>query len=94
MSGIFQAFLTCLIWQIARLGTSFGYIPQHRAPPSTELRHAAYVEGGQMAGPEADPDGWHVLEPISIQGTLFESRTVEIQCTVSLRTPLPSTSKY
>jgi hypothetical protein len=66
------------------LTTSLGYIPQTRAPAPTLLRHLAYIEGpdAQLAGPEADPDGWHVLPSVNVKGMMFETREVEMECTV------------
>jgi hypothetical protein len=42
-----------------------------------------YAEGGELLGPDADPQGWKVFDPVNITGTLFNVRDVSVQCTVS-----------
>ena len=53
------------------------------AKPPSALRALAYAEGGVILGPDADPEGWKVYDPVTITGTLFEAREVSVQCTVS-----------
>ena len=50
-------------------------------PPST-LRRLAYQEGSQLIGPDGDPQGWKILTPIKVKGTLFSVKSVEVECTV------------
>ena len=64
------------------MGTSFVYIKSIRAPLPSELRRAAYAENGQLAGPDADPEGWKVLPAVKVAGTLFETRSIDLDCTV------------
>ncbi|KII85090.1 hypothetical protein PLICRDRAFT_45202 [Plicaturopsis crispa FD-325 SS-3] len=73
------------------LAATFGYQPVSRAPPPSPLRQKAYKEGLSLFGPEGDPEGWNELPQIRITGTLFEKRTVEIECRVralAIATPL------
>lgn len=35
-----------------------------------------------MIGPEGDPEGWKVLPPVKVTGTVFDTRKVEVECTV------------
>lgn len=50
--------------------------------PPSPLRQLAYREESQLIGPQGDPKGWMVLNPINFTGNLFNSRQVEVQCTV------------
>ena len=53
------------------------------AEAPSALRVRAYAEGGAIFGPDADPEGWKVYDPIKITGTLFGTREVSVQYTVS-----------
>ncbi|THH15557.1 hypothetical protein EW146_g4933 [Bondarzewia mesenterica] len=55
--------------------------------PPSPLRTLAYCEGTPLPGPEADPDGWKVYPPILVTGTLFNTRSPEVQCTLAIATP-------
>ncbi|KAL1949605.1 hypothetical protein VTO73DRAFT_8486 [Trametes versicolor] len=70
------------------LATTFVYMPITRAEPPSPLRQLAYREGSALIGPEGDPDGWKVLPSVTIAGTIFGARQVELQCTVAVSTPL------
>ncbi|KAJ3554715.1 hypothetical protein NM688_g2961 [Phlebia brevispora] len=70
------------------LTTSFFYTPLSRADPPSTLRQAAYQDGHALVGPEGDPTGWKVLPPVQITGTLFSTRTISVECTVAIATPL------
>jgi hypothetical protein len=58
------------------------YLPRSYAEQPSALRAAAYREGADLVGPEGDPEGWKVLPLVTIKGTLFEAKTVEVECTV------------
>ena len=47
------------------------------------MRARVYAEGGEIPGPDADPQGWKVSDPVNITGTLFNVRDVTVQYTVS-----------
>jgi hypothetical protein len=66
-----------------RLSTSFAFFPRTVADPPSLLRALVYAGGGAILGPDADPEGWKVYEPVKIAGTLFTARDVSVQCTVS-----------
>jgi hypothetical protein len=66
-----------------RLSTNFAFLPRSVAKPPSALRALAYAEGGVVLGPDADPEGWKVYDPVKITGTLFKAREVSVQCTVS-----------
>ncbi|EIN09874.1 hypothetical protein PUNSTDRAFT_133646 [Punctularia strigosozonata HHB-11173 SS5] len=70
------------------LGTSFSYLPRSRPDPPSLLREAAYREGVPLIGPDGDAEGWKVLKPLKIQGTIFDTREVEVECTLAIATPL------
>jgi hypothetical protein len=43
----------------------------------------AYSEGSALIGPEGDPDGWKVLPSIHANGTLFDTKAVDVEFSVS-----------
>lgn len=53
------------------------------ADPPSPLRTLVYAEGGDILGPDADPEGWKVLDPVKVTGTLFNVRDVTVQYSVS-----------
>jgi len=65
------------------LSTNFAFIPRTVAEPPSALRARVYAEGGAILGPDTDPEGWKVYDPVKITGTLFGTREVRVQCTVS-----------
>jgi hypothetical protein len=65
-----------------RVVTNFGYHPITLPDPPSSLRRLAYSEGSPLIGPEGDPEGWKVLPPVKIRGTLFGTKEVEVDCTV------------
>ncbi|KAF8485983.1 hypothetical protein DFH94DRAFT_162838 [Russula ochroleuca] len=70
-----------------QLSTHFGFLPCTVAKPPSPLRALAYVEGGVILGPHADPEGWKVFDPVTITGTLFKAREVSVECTLAVATP-------
>ncbi|KAM5546092.1 hypothetical protein V8D89_000218 [Ganoderma adspersum] len=73
------------------LGTVFGYLPIIRPGPPSMARQLAYLENTPLPGPDADPDGWHCLEPLPIRGSVFSTREVDARCTFALAKPLSYT---
>jgi hypothetical protein len=67
-----------------RLSTRFAFLPDTVANPPSPLRTLAYAGGRIFPGPDADPEGWKVCEPVEITGKLFKARDVSVQCTVSI----------
>lgn len=79
--------------------TTFAYLPVTRPELPSPMLQKAYKEGLHLVGPEGtvfaitnfiyfnlhagDPDGWHTLPPLTIQGTLFNSHTAEVTLSVS-----------
>ncbi|KAH8117915.1 hypothetical protein DFH11DRAFT_1571413 [Phellopilus nigrolimitatus] len=70
------------------LSTSFAYVPRWVAPAPSALRRLAYSDGSPLIGPEADPEGWHVLPPVKVTGTLFDAKSVEVEAILALASPL------
>jgi len=70
------------------LVTALVYLPYWRAESPSLLRRTAYQNGTPLLGPEADPDGWKPLPTVTITGTLFNSREIELQCTLLIAQPL------
>jgi hypothetical protein len=65
-----------------RLTTNFAYVPLTQPEPPSALRQLAYKEGSDLIGPEGDPAGWKVLQPVKFKGKLFATVDVEMECTV------------
>ncbi|KAI5122909.1 hypothetical protein M0805_007587 [Coniferiporia weirii] len=70
------------------LSTSFAYVPRWVAPPPSTLRRLAYSDGSPLIGPEGDPEGWKILPSVKVTGTLFDAKTIEVEATLALATPL------
>ncbi|KAK7052152.1 hypothetical protein R3P38DRAFT_1637342 [Favolaschia claudopus] len=68
--------------------TQFGYFAMQAPSRPSQLRQLAYRSGVDVPGPSTDPEGWHELEPVRIQGKLFGERPVDAICTVYLAKPL------
>lgn len=45
-------------------------------------RRIAYQEHSPLVGPDGDPQGWRTLEPVTVVGSVFNTRTVRVQYTV------------
>ncbi|KAJ6629497.1 hypothetical protein B0H10DRAFT_1868027 [Mycena sp. CBHHK59/15] len=71
-----------------KLTATFGYFSMRQPDPPSPLRKLAYQENSPLLGPESDPEGWHTLEPFSIDGVVFSARYVSVKCTFSLAKPL------
>ncbi|KAJ3874995.1 hypothetical protein F5051DRAFT_442826 [Lentinula edodes] len=71
-----------------RIITPFIYVPIIHPGLPSRLRQVAYEENTTIPGPIADPQGWHTLAPVQIQGKLFNRQTVNFSCTLSLALPL------
>ncbi|KAG6331277.1 hypothetical protein ID866_7810 [Astraeus odoratus] len=70
------------------LAASFAYVPVTRPQPPSLMLQKAFKENFPIVGPRGDPTGWHVLPTVTIKGTLFASRQVEISCILALANPL------
>jgi arrestin (S-antigen)-like protein len=69
------------------LSTNLGYLPTTFPDPPSTLRRLAYQENTQLIGPDGDPQGWKVLTPVKVKGTLFSVKPVEVECTVCYNSP-------
>ncbi|KAK7436992.1 hypothetical protein VKT23_006722 [Stygiomarasmius scandens] len=70
------------------LSPYFAYVPRTTPEPFSRLRQRAYRTNTGLVGPDGDPEGWKVIGPILIRGTLFNVRKVEVQCTLAIGAPL------
>ncbi|EKM58518.1 uncharacterized protein PHACADRAFT_252915 [Phanerochaete carnosa HHB-10118-sp] len=70
------------------LTASIFYTPLSRAEPPSQLRLAAYNADAPLVGPSGDPPGWKVLPPVRFTGTLFNQRTVTLECIAAIAAPL------
>ncbi|KAF5339261.1 hypothetical protein D9758_013309 [Tetrapyrgos nigripes] len=66
-----------------RLSTEFSYIPITVPPSPSPLRVLAYQENTPLLGPEADPEGWITLDPVTIRGGTEWKKEVEAKYIVS-----------
>jgi len=71
----------------SHLKTALVYVSCTKPDPPTMLRQLAYQENSPLLGPEADPEGWKSM-PFQVRGTIFNARTVQANCILSLATPL------
>ncbi|KAJ6623969.1 hypothetical protein B0H10DRAFT_2162288 [Mycena sp. CBHHK59/15] len=73
------------------LSTNFAYMPLVQPDTPSALRQLAYKEGSELIGPDGDPAGWKVLEPLKIKGKLFDAKEVDVECTLAytIGTPIP-----
>jgi len=70
-----------------QLSTNFTFLPRTVAGPPSPMRALAYAEGGEIPGPDLDPHGWKVCDPVTATGTLFNVRNVSVQYTLAIATP-------
>ncbi|GLB40289.1 hypothetical protein LshimejAT787_0801600 [Lyophyllum shimeji] len=70
------------------LSTNFGYLPIVVPSPPSELRRLAYAQLLPLCGPQTDPEGWKILPPVTLHGTLFDVQKVEVECILAIATPL------
>ena len=54
------------------------YIPLIRPDPASDKRQLAYYQGSPIPGPENDPDGWKILDPFIMSGSILNHRQVEV----------------
>ncbi|KAJ7094264.1 hypothetical protein C8R44DRAFT_814125 [Mycena epipterygia] len=73
------------------LTTNFAYLPLIQPEPPSLMRQLAYKEGSELIGPEGDPTGWKILQPLKFKGKLFDAKEVDVECTLAIATPLSFT---
>ncbi|KAG5636658.1 hypothetical protein H0H81_007277 [Sphagnurus paluster] len=76
------------------LSTNFAYIPNIVPAPPSELRRLAYDQGLPIFSPEGDPEGWKVLPKIVVEGILFDTQQVKVECTLAIAKPLTFGDTY
>ena len=54
------------------------YIPLIRPDPASEKHQLAYYQGPPIPGPGNDPDGWKILDPFIMSGSILNHRQVEV----------------
>ncbi|KAJ3555049.1 hypothetical protein NM688_g2788 [Phlebia brevispora] len=70
-----------------RLSAPFEYLPLIRPDAPSILRQATYMEATPLLGPVDDPVGWKTLDLLTVSGTWFNTREVNVSCSVSLALP-------
>ncbi|KAN0093272.1 hypothetical protein V8E55_004056 [Tylopilus felleus] len=68
--------------------TTFAYVSVTRPELPSPMLLKAYNEDLPLVGPESDPDGWHTLAPLTVQGKLFDSHAAEVTFKLALAKPL------
>ncbi|KAJ7126274.1 hypothetical protein C8R44DRAFT_781516 [Mycena epipterygia] len=86
-----QIIRSAMLFREDELQTMFVYVPALRPEPPSILRQLAYQENIPIPGPEIDGDGWHTCPSVTMRGTVFNNRQVEVQCVFSLAKPLSYT---
>ncbi|KAI0034729.1 hypothetical protein K488DRAFT_44744 [Vararia minispora EC-137] len=71
-----------------KLITNIGYLPRQVAGRPSLMRSLAYESGTPLLGPDEDPPGWHVLQPVTITGNLFNDRTATVEYSLAIASPL------
>lgn len=56
-------------------------------PPSS-IHQAAHIAGHPLPGPSQHPDSWHTLQPISLTGLVFGTKSVQVGLTVRFSSSL------
>lgn len=64
------------------VSTNFAYAPRAKALSPLASRLAAYSVGKGVPGPDTDVEGWKVFSSTAIKGTLFEAKSISVDCTV------------
>lgn len=70
-----------------KLASSIAYLPRKIAGRPSPMRALAYEKGITLPGPSEDPAGWSVLHPVTVEGKLYDDRSVSVEYTVRLCTP-------
>ncbi|THH29433.1 hypothetical protein EUX98_g4769 [Antrodiella citrinella] len=60
-----------------RLEAEFDYTPRFRPSQPSILRQIATMENQPLVGPDEDPAGWKVLDPIVLRGKYLMKRLIE-----------------
>lgn len=71
-----------------RIRTAFGYIPSIRPDAPSLIRQLAYQQFLPIPNPTIDPDGWKVLRPVVIRGSIRGSHRVEVKSALAIAKPL------
>jgi len=75
----------------SNLSTAFAFIPCTKPEAPSMLRQLAYRENSPLLPPETDPEGWRALPSVTIRGSVFTSRNVNVKGTLFLANPLSYT---
>ncbi|KAG1835291.1 hypothetical protein EV424DRAFT_1309370 [Suillus variegatus] len=70
------------------LTTDFGYLPITKPELPSLMLQKACKENIPFVGPEGDPEGWHILPPVTVTGTLFGAKRGDVDFNLALAKPL------
>lgn len=70
------------------LTTDFTYVPITKPELPSSMLQKACKENIPFVGPEGDPEGWHILPPVAITGTLFGAKRANVDFSLALAKPL------
>lgn len=70
------------------LTTDFVYVPITKPELPSLMFQKACQENIPFVGPEGDPEGWYILPPVAVTGTLFGAKRGNIDFNLALAKPL------
>ncbi|KAK7040800.1 hypothetical protein VNI00_009706 [Paramarasmius palmivorus] len=75
----------------SRIRTAFGYVPCSIPEAPSLLRQLAHEASIPIPGPDIDVDGWKNLAKLTVHGLVAQSRSAQVDLTLSLAKPLSYT---
>ncbi|VDB85711.1 unnamed protein product [Peniophora sp. CBMAI 1063] len=77
-----------------KLASGIAFLPRKVAGRPSPMRALAYEKGTELAGPSEDPTGWNVLPSVTVEGKLYNDRSVTVEYILSVAEPMtfPSNS--
>ncbi|KAG1887367.1 hypothetical protein F4604DRAFT_1917184 [Suillus subluteus] len=70
------------------LTTNFAYVPITKPELPSPMLQKACKENIPFVGPEGDPEGWYILPPVTVTGTLFGAKRGNVDFNLALAKPL------
>ncbi|KZV63883.1 hypothetical protein PENSPDRAFT_656964 [Peniophora sp. CONT] len=71
-----------------KLASGIAYLPRKVAGRPSPMRSLAYEKGTTLPGPSEDPAGWDVLPPVTVEGKLYNDRSVSVEYTLAVAEPM------
>ena len=67
-----------------KLASGIAFLPRRIAGRPSPMRALAYEKGTALPGPSEDPAGWNVLRSVTVEGKLYNGRTVTVEYIVRI----------